>query len=182
MDRKTRLRIVNSKIEVGRKYNDNWRQQHWLTCINGIKKRYIEVLETYDLNNDISKSTWIGKKLIGNINIISNIPANKILHSDVLPCPKISDHDAPYIIANMLVNKFETRCKYIRNLKNFELEKYVQDFKALPISLVNSLDDPNDQLDTLIKPILNVINEHAPLMKTKFTRPPAPWMKDFEIN
>ena len=82
----------------------------------------------------------------------------------------------------MLVNKFETRCKYIRNLKNFELEKYVQDFKALPISLVNSLDDPNDQLDTLIKPILNVINEHAPLMKTKFTRPPAPWMKDFEIN
>ena len=182
MDRKTRLRIVNSKIEVGRKYNDNWRQQHWLTCINGIKKRYIEVLETYDLNNDISKSTWIGKKLIGNINIISNIPANKILHSDVLPCPTISDHDAPYIIANMPVNKFETRYKYIRNLKNFELEKYVQDFKALPISLVNSLDDPNDQLDTLIKPILNVINEHAPLMKTKFTRPPAPWMKDFEIN
>ena len=75
--------------------------------------------------------------------------------------------------------KFETRYKYIRNLKNFELEKYVQDFRALPISLLYSFDDPNDQLDTFNKLILNAINEHAPLTKTKFTRPPAPWMKNF---
>ena len=144
MDRKTRLRIVNSKIKLERKYNDNWRQQHWLTCINRNPKKIH--WSTYDLNNHISKATRIGKKLIDHI--ISNIPANKILHSDVLPCPTISDHDAPYIIANMPVNKFETRYKYIRNLKNFELEKYVQDFKTLPIFLVYFFDDPNDQLDT----------------------------------
>ena len=41
---------------------------------------------------------------------------------------------------------------------------------------------PNNQLDILSKLILNTINEHAPLMKTKVMRPPAPWMKDFEIN
>ena len=64
----------------------------------------------------------------------------------------------------------------------FNIEKYIQAFKALPISLVYSFEDPNDQLDTLNKLILNAINKHLPLMKTKFTRPPAPWMKDFEIN
>ena len=58
-----------------------------------IQKRYIDVLETYDLNSHISKAIRIGK------NIISIIPANKILHSDVLPCPAFRDHDAPYIIA-----------------------------------------------------------------------------------
>ena len=67
------------------------------------------------------------------------------------------------------------------NLKNFELKKYVQNFKVLPISLINSFDDPNDQLDTLNKLILKRINEHAPLMKSKFRGPTAPWMKDFEI-
>ena len=82
----------------------------------------------------------------------------------------------------MPVNKFETRYKYIRNLKNFELEKYVQDFKALLISLIYSFYDPNDQLDTLSKLILNAINEHAKSMKARFTRPPALWMKDCEIN
>ena len=100
----------------------------------------------------------------------------------LLPCSIISDDDAPYVIANMPVIKFETRCKYIRNLKNFKPEKYVQDLKALLISLVYSFGDPNDQLDTLNKLILNAIDEHARLMKTKYTRPPAPWMKDFEIN
>ena len=104
----------------------------------------------------------------------------RIFPSDVLPCPTISDHDTLYIIANMLVNKFETRYTYKRNLRNFELEKYVQDIKALSISIVYFFDDPNDQLDTLNKLILNVINEQAPLMKTKFMRPPAPWVKDFE--
>ena len=81
----------------------------------------------------------------------------------------------------MPVKKFEARYKYIRNLKNFELEKYVHDFKVLPISLVYFFDDPNNQLGTLNKLTLNTINEHAPLMKTKFTSRPAPWMKDFEI-
>ena len=71
-----------------------------------IQKRYIEVLETYDLNNHITKATRNGKKLIDHI--ISIIPANKILHSD-LPCLTISDRDAHYIIANRPVNKFETR-------------------------------------------------------------------------
>ena len=47
------------------------------------------------------------------------------------------------ITANMPVNKFETR-QILKELKNFGLRKYVQDFKALPISLVYSLDDPND--------------------------------------
>ena len=147
-----------------------------------IQKRYIEVLKTYDLDNHITKATRTGKKLVDHI--ISNIPANKVLNSDMLPCPIISDDDAPYAIANMPVNKFETRCKYIRNLKNFKPEKYVQDFKALLISSVYSFGDPNDQLDTLNKIILNTLNEHARLMKTKYTRniPPAPWMKDFEIN
>ena len=82
----------------------------------------------------------------------------------------------------MLINKFEKRYTYIRNLKKFELEKYVQNFKASPIFLVHSFDDPNDQFGTLNKLILNAINEHAPLMKFKFTRPLATWMKDFEIN
>ena len=82
----------------------------------------------------------------------------------------------------MPVNKFETRYKYTTSLKNFKPEEYLQHFKPLPISLVYSFAYPNDQLDTLNKLILNAINEQAPLMKNKFRRPSAHWMKDFEIN
>ena len=132
-----------------------------------IQKRYIEVLESNPNCKEIYRP------------YLSNIQANKILHSDVLPCPTISDHEAFSMIANMPGNKFKTRYKYRRNLKNFGLRKYVQEFKVLPISLVYSVDDLNDQLDTLNKLILNTINEHALLMKTKSTRPASPCMNDF---
>ena len=45
-----------------------------------------------------------------------------------------------------------------------------------------SFNETDDQLDTLNKLILSVIDKHAPLVKTKFTRPPAPWMKDIKDN
>ena len=41
MDRKTRIRAVNSEIDVEWNIGDNWRQQHWFTCINwNLKKIY----------------------------------------------------------------------------------------------------------------------------------------------
>ena len=45
-----------------------------------------------------------------------------------------------------------------------------------------SFNETDDQLDTLNKLILSVIDKHAPLVKTKFTRPPTLWMKDIKIN
>ena len=46
---------------------------------------------------------------------------------------------------------------------------------------MHSFDNPDDQLDILNKIILECIECHAPLKRTKFTRHPAPWMKDLDI-
>ena len=72
--------------------------------------------------------------------------------------------------------------KFIRNLKHFDLETYINDFKALPFATVYSFNEIHDQPDTLNKLFLSVIDKHAPLIKTKFTRPTAPWLKDIKIN
>ena len=138
------------------------------------------MLHTYQLSCHVTKPTNKGKKLIDHIS--SNISKNKIFHSDVLPCPTITDHDAHYINVNIPTNKYEIRYKFIRNLKYFDLETYINGFKALTFTTVYSFNETDDQLDTLNKLILSVIDKHAPLAKTKFTRPPAPWMKDIKIN
>ena len=141
---------------------------------------YEQMLHTYQLSCHITKPTGKDKKLIDHIS--SNICENKIFHLDVLPCPTISDHDAPYIIVNIPTNKYEIRYKFIRNLKRFDLETYINDLKTLPFVTVYSFNEADGQLDTLNKLMLSVIDKHAPLVKTKFTRPPAPWMKDIKIN
>ena len=57
----------------------------------------------------------------------------------------------------------------------------MDDFKTLPLSLVYSFESQNEQLDTLSKLILECIERHAPLVKTKFIQLPARRMEQLDI-
>ena len=142
-------------------------------------KRYKEIIEIHNLNQHITIPTRKGTKIIDHI--ITNLQENKLITTNILPYPTVSDHDAPYIITNIPGIKFQTRTKYIRSMKHFNIKDYVDDFKTLPLALVYSFEDPNEQLDTLNNLILERIERHAPLVKTIFTHPPAPWMKQLDI-
>ena len=103
------------------------------------------------------------------------------LLTDVLPCPTVSDHDAPYVIIKIPTASFQTRYEYIRNMKNFSIKEYYADFSTLPFSTVYGFDNPDNQLAMLNKLILDCIGRHASLKRTKFTRPLAAWMKQLDI-
>ena len=62
-------------------------------------------------------------------------------------------------------------------MRHFNIKHYMDDFKALPLVLVYSFEDPTEQLDTLNNLILECIERHAPLVETKFTHRFAPCMK-----
>ena len=127
-------------------------------------KRYKEIIEIHNLNQHITIPTRKGTKIIDHI--ITNLQENKLITTNILPYPTVSDHDAPYIITNIPGIKFQTRTKYTRNMKHFNIKDYVDDFKTLP--LVYSFEDPNEQLDTLNDLILECTQRHAPLVKTKY--------------
>ena len=95
---------------------------------------------------------------------------------------EISDHDEPYAIFNIKKERFQKRYKYVRDEKGLDMSKYILDFKQLPTSLVYAFDDPDDKVKILNKLVSQCITEHAPTKRTKFTRPPAPWLKDPEIS
>ena len=59
----------------------------------------------------------------------------------------------------------------MNNTKEYYTSKL---FSTLPFSTVSSFDNPDDQLAMQNKLILDCIDRHAPLKRTKFTRPPAP--------
>ena len=98
--------------------------------------------------------------------IVSNVETEKVLITDVLPCPTVSDHGAPYAIIKIPTASFQTRYKYIRNMNNFNTKEYYTDFSALPFSTVDSFGNP-DELAMLNKLILDCIDPHAPTIKNK---------------
>ena len=66
-------------------------------------------------------------------------------------------------------------------MKNVNTKEYYTDLRTLPFSTICSFDNPEDQLAMLNKLILDCIDRHSLLKRIKFTRPPAPWMKQLDI-
>ena len=61
------------------------------------------------------------------------------------------------------------------------MNSYTSDFQQLPLNLVYSFDDPEDQFSIFNKLVVDCINTHARLKKVKLTRPVAPSMNDSKI-
>ena len=95
-----------------------------------------EVIETYNLMQHIAMPTRRGTKIIDHI--ITNLQKNKLITTNVLPNPTVSDHDAPYLITNRPGIKIQTRTTYVRNIKHFNIKDDAVDFKTLPLGLVYS--------------------------------------------
>ena len=145
-------------------------------------KQYIDMLESLNLHQHVEQPTRItanSKTLIDHI--ISNIPS-RVTHTGVLPCPTISDHDAPYACINVRITRFEPRFKIIRNERQFVENAFLEDVAALPLNIVYSTDDANDKLEIFNSLFKSSIDRHAPLRKMKITRPPAPWLNAEDIK
>ena len=73
-------------------------------------------------------------------------------------------------------------CKYIGSERHFKKNEYTQDFESLPFNIIYAIDDPDEKLEVFNKLIAECIEHHAPLKRTKITRPPAPWLHDDNIR
>ena len=134
-------------------------------------------MRSFNLNQHIKDPTRKGKWLIDHI--ATNIPKN-VVATGVIPTPEVSDHDMPYIIVN--ASSFEARFKYIRSVKSFCSEDFLRDVSELPYSLVYAVDNPDEKISILNDLLRTCIDRHAPLVRCKITRPPAPWLKDVNIQ
>lgn len=87
-------------------------------------KQYTDILDSFNLKQHVTKPTRTTKSSATLIDhIITNIP-QCVTHTDVLPCPLISDHDAPYATLNIRVSRYAPRYKFIRNEKQFNVKMH----------------------------------------------------------
>ena len=106
----------------------------------------------------------------------------RIYTTDVIPTSIVSDHDAPFACTNVRVNRYQPRYKYIRNMKTFDEQEFISDLDTLPLNIVYSSDDLEEQLEYFNSMFKECLERHAPLRRVRVTRPPAPWMDDSQIR
>ena len=81
-------------------------------------------------------------------------------------------------MAKISATKYQTRYEFIKDVKEFDMAKFIEDFKIIPISTVRSFDYWEDQLDILNNLILLCKEEHALLKRIKFTQTSTPGMEN----
>ena len=148
---------------------------------SAIVVQYKNMLDSYSLHRHVEVPTCITSKLSMLIDhIICNVP-NRVTYN-VFPCPTVSDHDAPYVCRNVHVKHFQSRFKFIRSEKEFDEQKFIEDFSKLPLNLIYSTDDIDEKLNLFNSTFPSCLDIHAPLRKIRVTRPPAPWLKSDDIQ
>ena len=173
-----RLRFCRSRFEVTKIYI-KWSGDVIIVCYCNIdflnenkqaQRRHKDILHSFSLRQHITKATRKSKTSIDHV--IGTIP-NGVIHHDILHTEKISDHDAPYIIFNIIKEKYQPCFRFISSEKTFDMSSYIFDFQQLSLSLVYPFDDPEDHVSIFTKVLAECINTHALLRKVKFTRPAA---------
>ena len=145
-------------------------------------RQYNELLEVFHLQQMVQEPTRVSRHSSSLIDhIVTNRP-NRITHTGILPCSIVSDHDGIFACANVRIERFKPRYKFIRYMKNFDEQAFVDDLEQAPFSLIFLSDDPDFQLHLLNSILVEHIDRHAPLRRVRLTRPPAPWMKSEEIQ
>jgi len=145
-------------------------------------KKYTDMLTSLNLHQHVerpTRTTPTSKTLIDHI--ISNAP-NRVTYCNVLPCPTISDHDGPYACINVRVKRFQPRYKLLRNEKRFDESAFKKELSSVPFNVVYSIDDPNEKVDIFNSLFKSCLDKHAPLRRTRITRPPAPWLNKEDIR
>ena len=108
--------------------------------MSNIERQYRDILESLNLTQHITKPTRVTrttKSLIAQV--ISNDPF-RVVHTDVLPAPSVSDHDAVYaIIKRVIKDMHPVTNTHADNEKQLDMQAFKQDFSSPALNVIFGL-------------------------------------------
>ena len=124
--------------------------------------RYSNTLDMFGLEQIVTKPTRVTRTFRTLIDhIIINYPM-RISATDVIPTSIVREHDAPFAFINVRVNRYQPRYKYIRNMKTYDEQEFISDLDTLPLNILYSSDDPEEQLEYFNGMFKECLDRHAP--------------------
>ena len=139
-------------------------------------KKIKSLYELYQLTQMIDEATRVTMTTSSLIDhIVTNTP-EKISDSGVIHTG-ISDHSLVFAIRKISVIDKQENILEIRNMKNFNEEKFIEDLLKQPWEHIYfSAEDPNVMWEIWKKIFLDVLDKHAPLQHKKIRSIKAPWI------
>ncbi|KAL9985372.1 hypothetical protein ACROYT_G007767 [Oculina patagonica] len=134
---------------------------------NGKEGRaWLDICDVYDLENLIKEPTRISRTKESCLDVIATNAPVFALHAGTLELG-LSDHKLVYAVLNKKVMKPKVAFTKSRCFKNFDEEAFNNDLERVPFDVAYLFDDVSDICWAFEKMYTNVLDDHAPLRKTK---------------
>ncbi|PFX18374.1 Transforming growth factor beta-2 [Stylophora pistillata] len=140
-------------------------------------RSFLDLLDIFDLNCLITKATRKTKTTETLFDLILTNNKTKTLTSGVVDT-QISDHSLVFTVLRSVAPRSRSRKICFRSLKNFNQEKFVQDLRIAPFTIMNLFDDVNDKLFAFEQLYNDILEEHAPLKQTIVRGNQVPYMNE----
>ena len=118
----------------------------------------------------MDKPTRVTKESETLIDVILTSKRNKFLCAGAYN-PDISDHHLVYAVMRAACPKWTPRTTIRRNFKKFDSVQYNNDIASIPFHVANTFEDIDDVYWAWEKLLIDVLNDHAPLVEKKSTKP-----------
>ena len=78
--------------------------------------------------------------------------------------------------------RYEPRYKFVRMEKNFGPGAFKLEVEQLSFTTIYAMGTPEGKLDMFNSLFLSFLERLCPLIRRNLTRPPAPWLKELDIE
>ena len=134
-----------------------------------------DIFEIYGLKQlitDPTRTTPFSSTLIDLC--VTNAPS-KITNAGIIEL-SISDHVLVYMTHKVHYKQIGSHFAQIRNMKNFDREKYIRDLEQQVWTDVSLSNDPNVMWGTWKNMLINCIDKHAPPRTKRVGKKKSPWI------
>ncbi len=135
--------------------------------------------EVYQFEQLISEPTRVAKNTSILIDHIYTTRSEMNRESGVIPLG-LSDHHMVYMIRKYKhpkTNHKHTEINY-RSYKSFNAEAFQQDLQQVPWSILDNIEDPNDNWTTWKSFFFAILDKHAPQQIRRIRTDSDPWVND----
>jgi len=103
---------------------------------------------------------------------------DRVAHHGQLSAPGISKHDVIFCVLRLVSPRNAPKFISYRDFKNIDFVKLTNDARDVDWLPVLQTDDVNTALQIFNQHIIDLFNQHAPVITKRVTRQPAPWISN----
>lgn len=138
----------------------------------------VEFFQSFGLTQLINEPTRITSESTTLIDYIITSNVNLVCSSSVVCVHELFDHHLIRCTVDIPQHKRHPVIRTYRNFKNFNFNQFESDLRSIPWNNIYHFNAVDDKVQFLSENLIILLDIHAPVCRSRITKPYAPWLTD----